>query len=83
MNKTLFLFCNLIAVIGVCILFTTSVLNKVLPILGYAAYQAAAAGSYSPSDYVMNFIVINLFAILLIIIGGVAGYKIYKKGLQF
>lgn len=49
--------------------------------LGFAAYQAAAAGGYSPSDYVMNFIVINLFAILLILIGVVAGYKIYKIGL--
>ncbi|MEK4713313.1 hypothetical protein [Sporosarcina sp. FSL K6-5500] len=81
MNKILFFFCNLIAVIGVSILFTTSILNKVMPMLGFAAYQAAAAGGYSPSDYVMNFIVINLFAILLIIIGVVAGYKIYKKGL--
>lgn len=49
--------------------------------LGRAAYQAAAAGGYSPSDYVMNFIVINFFAILLIVIGAVTGYKIYKKGL--
>jgi hypothetical protein len=81
MNKILFSFCNLIAVIGICILFTTNILNKVLPMLGFAAYQTAAAGSYSPSDYVMDFIVINIFAILLIIIGAVAGYKIYKKGL--
>lgn len=56
-------------------------MNKVLPTLGYVAYQATAAGSYSPSDYVMNFIVINLFAILLIIIGLVTGYKIYKTSL--
>lgn len=82
MNKVLFFFCNLIVVIGICILFTTSILNKVFPMLGFVAYQAAAAGSYSPSDYVINFIVINLFAILLILIGVVIGYKIYKKSLQ-
>ncbi|MGD6845386.1 hypothetical protein ACQCVH_23160 [Bacillus infantis] len=81
MNKVLFFFSNLIVVIGICVLFTTSILNKVLPMLGYAAYQAAAAGGYSPSDYVMNFIVINLFAILLILIGVITGYKIYKKGI--
>lgn len=81
MNKILFFSCNLIAVIGVCVLFTTGILNKVMPMLGFAAYQAAAAGGYSPSDYVMNFIVINLFAILLILIGVVAGYKIYKIGM--
>jgi hypothetical protein len=81
MNKVLFFFCNLIVFAGILILFTTSILNKVLPTLGYVAYQAATAGSYSPSDYVMNFNVINLFAILLIIIGLVTGYKIYKKSL--
>ena len=81
MNKVLFFFCNLIVFAGILILFTTSILNKVLPTLGYVAYQATAAGSYSPSDYVMNFIVINLFAILLIIIGLVTGYKIYKTSL--
>jgi len=51
--------------------------------LGFAAYQAAAAGSYSPSDYAMNFIVINTFAILLIIIGVAVGYKVYKKACNF
>ena len=81
MNKVLFFFCNLIVFAGILILFTTSILNKVLPTLGYVAYQATAAGSYSPSNYVMNFIVINLFAILLIIIGLVTGYKIYKTSL--
>lgn len=44
MNKILFFFSNLIAVIGICILFTTSILNKVMPMLGLAAYQAAAGG---------------------------------------
>lgn len=81
MNKVLFFFSNLIVFAGILILFTTSILNKVLPKLGYVAYQAAAAGSYSSSDYVMNFIAINLFAILLIIIGLVSGYKIYKTSL--
>lgn len=82
MNKILFFFCNLIAVIGFCILFSTSILNKVLPMLGKAAYQATAAGGYSSSDYIMNFTVINLFAILLILIGVVTGYRIYKNGLK-
>lgn len=81
MNKILFFFSNLIAIIGICILFTTSILNKVVPMLGSAAYQAAAAGVYSSSNYVMNFIVINIFAVLLILIGAVVGYKIYQKGL--
>ncbi len=81
LNKVLFFFCNLAIFLGILILFTTSILNKVFPMLGYVAFQAAATGSYSPDDYVMNFIAINLFAILLIVIGLVIGYMIYKKSL--
>lgn len=81
MDKVLFLFCNIAILIGISILFVTSILNKVLPVLGYAAYQAAAAGSYSPDDYVVNFIIINLFAILLILAGLIVGYRLYKNGL--
>ncbi len=81
MNKILFFFCNLIVIIGICTILTTSILNKVLPMLGKAAYQAAAAGSYLRSDYIMNFTTINIFAILLIAIGLVSSYKIYKQGL--
>ncbi|MBU8908136.1 hypothetical protein [Desertibacillus haloalkaliphilus] len=79
MNKILFFFCNLIAVIGIFILLITNILNEVFPIMGRVAFQAAMAGSYSPSDYTVNFTVINLFAFLLILIGVVTGYKIYKK----
>ncbi|PWU67399.1 MULTISPECIES: hypothetical protein [Gracilibacillus] len=80
MNKILFFFCNLIAVIGICILFITNILDEVFPMMGRIAFQAAMAGSYSRSDYIVNFTVINLFAILLILVGILAGYKIYKKG---
>ncbi len=50
--------------------------------LGRSAFQAAAAGSYSPSDFIMNFTLINILAILLILIGGITGYKIYQKGMD-
>lgn len=80
MNKILFFFCNLISVIGICILFITNILNEVFPIMGRFAFQAAMAGSYSPSDYKVNFTVINLFAILMILVGVITGYILYKKG---
>lgn len=80
MNKILFFFSNLIAVIGICILFITNILNEVFPMLGRVAYQAAMAGSYSPNNYIVNFTVINLFAILLILVGVLTSYMIYKKG---
>jgi len=50
--------------------------------LGRAAYQAVAAGGYTPDDYIMNFTVINLISVLLILAGVITGYKIYKKGLK-
>ncbi|GGM43665.1 hypothetical protein GCM10011351_32060 [Paraliobacillus quinghaiensis] len=79
MDKILFFFCNLIAVIGICILFITTILIEVVPMMGRVAFQAAMAGSYSPSDYTINFTVINLFAIILILVGVITGYKIYKR----
>lgn len=82
MNKVLFFFCNIIAIIGICILFTTSILNKVFPMLGRAAFQAAMAGSYSPDDYIMNFTAINIMAVLMIIVAVVIGYKIYRQELK-
>ncbi|MFC4403344.1 hypothetical protein [Gracilibacillus xinjiangensis] len=79
MNKILFFFCNLITVMGICILFITNILNKVFPMMGRVAFQAATAGGYSPSDYTVNFTVINIFAILLILVGVLTSYKIYKN----
>jgi len=48
--------------------------------MGQVAFQAAMAGSYSPDNYTVNFTTINLFALLLILVGVTTGYLIYKKG---
>ncbi len=80
MKKILFFFCNLMSIIGLCILFFTSLLNKIFPMLGRVAFQAAMAGSYSPSDYKINFTVINLCATLMIVVGVIVSYLLYKKG---
>lgn len=79
MNKILFFFCGLASLLGIGVLFTTTILNKVLPILGRAAFQSAAAGSYTPGDYIMNFTAINIFAVVLIIVSFGLGRSIYKK----
>ncbi|KAB2334438.1 hypothetical protein F7731_14580 [Cytobacillus depressus] len=81
-NKILFFFCNVIAIIGICILFITSILNKVFPMLGKTAFQARMAGSFGPDEYIMDFTLINMFAILLILVASVTGFVIYKKGLK-
>ncbi|WP_431803166.1 hypothetical protein [Halobacillus andaensis] len=79
MNKVLFFFSNLLVVLGVCTLFVTSILSKTIPLLGRTAYQAAAAGSYAQEDYIVNFTTINIIAFLLIAIGAVSSYLIYKQ----
>lgn len=57
----------------------TAIINRVMPTIGRAAYQAAAAGSYNPNDYHINFLGVNFAAICLIIIGIVFGYRLYKS----
>lgn len=47
--------------------------------LGRIAFQAAAAGSYNPDEYHINFSDVNLIAIFLIIIGILFGYCFLKK----
>jgi len=47
--------------------------------LGRVAFQSAMAGGYSPEDYIMDFKLINLFAVLLIVVGFGVGFYIYQK----
>ena len=42
------------------------------------AFQCAMAGSYSPNEYHINFLYINMAAICLVIVGIVLGYRFYK-----
>lgn len=79
MNKIVFFFCNLLAFLGVCILFLTNFFNQIAPTLGKVAFQAAASGGYSPEEYVVNFTIINLLATLLIIGGVGSSYYLYKN----
>ena len=69
MKKIAFVFSAIVSIIGILVLFTTSILNHIMIMIGRAAFQAAAAGSYSPDDYVINFAAINTMAAILIIIG--------------
>ena len=67
-------------VIGAFILSICSIVKNTLPILGRVAYQAAAAGSYSPRDYNVPFALATTIAVLLIIVGiGQLAISIIKK----
>lgn len=79
MNKIGFAFSGIFVIIGVLTLLITKIINLVMPKIGQAAFQAAMAGSYSPSDYYINFLGVNFIAICMIIIGIVFGFRFYKS----
>lgn len=69
MKKTAFIFSCLFIVLGIITMIITSILNEVIPKLGYVAFQAAARGEYSPTSYKMNFSFANFLASVMIIAG--------------
>ena len=79
MNKIGFVFSGIFVTAGVLTLLATKIINLVMPQIGRAAFQAAMAGSYSPNDYYINFLGVNLIAIAMIITGIVFGYIFYKS----
>lgn len=48
--------------------------------IGYAAYQGAAAGSYSPGNYALSFGLPNFLAVVLIVAGAVQILFSFRKG---
>lgn len=56
-------------IIGLLILCCVSIIKKVIPKLGFVAYQSAAAGSYNPSNYNMSFGIVNIIAIIFVLAG--------------
>lgn len=69
MKTACFVLSGISTLIGCITLIVTSILNQFMQKLGRVAYQNAAAGSYSPSEYVMNFSFANTFAVILIVVG--------------
>lgn len=84
MKKTAYILGSIEAVLGLLILCCTSILNQVMPALGRVAFQAAAAGSYSPRDFEMSFTLPNAIAVVLVVIGvaQILFYAISKKDKQ-
>lgn len=76
MKKIGFIFSNLSILLGVITLIITSILNEVMPKLGYLVFQAST-GSYSESSYKMNFYLVNFVAIVLILVGIIVSIRMY------
>lgn len=83
MNKLMLKFSNTVVLIGICTLILTTLINLILPKLGYIAFQAAAKGSYTASDYLIHFKTLNIAAIILIILGLGLGHIVYRKELGY
>lgn len=79
MNQLMLRFSNTVVVIGICTLILTKVINLILPKLGYMAFQAAAVGSYSSTNYLVDFKSVDITAIILIIVGLGIGHIVYRK----
>jgi hypothetical protein len=82
MNKIGFVFSGVFTVTGIITLLLTSIINSVMPKIGRVAFQIATAGSYSPNDYQINFIFVDIVAIILVGFGFFFGIKFYKKSYE-
>ena len=79
MKKSLFIMGSVEISLGVFVLCITSILKELMPVIGYAAYQGAAAGSYNPGNYVLSFGLPNFLAIALIVAGVVQILFSFRK----
>lgn len=69
MKKAAYILGSLEIMIGILLLCANTIIKSVMPVLGRVAYQAAAAGSYSPRDYAVSMPLLIVSAIFLILIG--------------
>ncbi len=56
-------------VAGLVLLALGRLVQRILPVLGRMAYQAAAAGSYTPADYRVSLGGYYIIALALIVLG--------------
>lgn len=69
MKKASYIIGSIEIIIGIVLLCVTSIIKQVMPVLGRVAYQAAAAGGYSASNYEISFPFVTVSSIVLIVLG--------------
>lgn len=69
MKKTAYILGSIEIILGILLMCTHQIIQTVLPVLGRVAYQAAAAGSYSPRDYAISMPMVIAAAVVLILAG--------------
>lgn len=69
MKKAAYIMGSMEITVGMILLSVASMIKKVLPALGRVAFQMAAAGSYSASNYEVSFPVVTVASVALIVFG--------------
>ena len=69
MKKTAYILGSIEIILGILLMCTHQIIQTVLPVLGRVAFQAAAAGSYSPRDYEVSMPLVIIAAVVLILAG--------------
>ena len=69
MKKSGFIIGCISMLLGAITLIITSILQELFPKIGYLTFQSAMLGSYSQSDYIMDFSATNLTAAIIIVAG--------------
>jgi len=67
-------------VTGLVLAALGQLVQRIMPLIGRAAYQAAAAGSYDPTNYRLNLTGYYIVAGLLIILGVVLAIRDCRNG---
>lgn len=69
MKKTLYIMGSIEALTGFILICVTSIIKELMPVLGYIAYQEAAAGSYNAKNYQTSFSIVAVLASILVVVG--------------
>ena len=64
-----YIFALIFIVLGICIITISKIIEEIIPKLGFAAYQSAAAGSYNPDNYRLELTLNYWIGILCILYG--------------
>jgi hypothetical protein len=79
MKKIWIVFSFILILLGICIIAISNLFKELVPMLGLAAFQGAAAGSYSPQSYVMDLSSNYWLGICCVIIGIVGALGVSGK----
>lgn len=69
MKMSMYIIGSVEAVLGVLVLCLTSILQELMPVIGYVAFQNTMTGGYSPNNYALSFGFARTLAVILIVAG--------------